>query len=144
MKLVKSILRRFSARTSALGNSRLLRRKCLKFSDEAHSRHRVPVRVSTILSFESPFMLPHCSRKRDVCLEPLSFVANFGISENQSMIQFARIFENSKIGSYFDIRNAEWKRHQASRACRGCSAVFTAKSNKTQHNETINSNPVFL
>lgn len=34
--------------------------------------------ASTILSFESPFMLPHCSRKRDVCEDPLSFEGNFG------------------------------------------------------------------
>jgi len=52
-------------------------------------RDIVCLRASTILSFESPFMLPHCSRKRDVCYKPLSFAVNFGVSENQSRIQFA-------------------------------------------------------
>lgn len=52
-------------------------------------------RASTILSFESPFMLPHCSRKRDVYYEPLSFEANFGIPKIKEGSNL-RVFETRK------------------------------------------------
>jgi len=84
-------------------------------------------------------MLPHCSRKRDVCCEPLSF-ANFGIPENQS--GNLRVLRGSCLASI----SAGQKNKRASPPQEGFyhSIGFIAEPDRTRCGERINSTDVFL